>query len=106
MDLAGLSMEKEKLFIIWACGKMINLMDMASVFTQTTPTIPECGEEVKKKARENLSAPKVKSMKAAGKKETFKIERNFDLIHSYWTFIYKILQLYKKSNKINFILIL
>ena len=80
MDLAGLSMEKEKLSIIWACGKMTNLMDTASASSPTSPTIPACGEEAKKKASENSSAPKVKSKKAAGRVANFKIKRNFDFI--------------------------
>ena len=77
-----MSMEKEKLSIIWACGKMINLMDMASASTPTSPTIPACGEEVKNKAAENSSAPKVKFKKAAGIAASFKIKTNFDYIYT------------------------
>ena len=80
MDLAGLSMEKEKLSIIWVCGKMISLMAMASACSPTSPTISACGEKAKKKAWENSSVPKAKSKKAAGKAEIFKIKRNFDCI--------------------------
>ena len=55
-------------------------MDMEIASTPTSLILPARGKQVKKKARENLSAPWVKFKKASGKTESFKINRNFDLI--------------------------